>query len=160
MTIRPAGPTDAPLILELIREHADMYGQLLQVATTVEDVERFVVGPDAVARDLIIEVAGDDGEPVVAGHAVWAPSFSTWAGRPGIWLEDLYLRPAFRGLGLGSELLRHLRSMTDGRVEWEVRVGNDKAKAVYERVGAKELEGWTRMRWVAERTAAVNEEST
>jgi GNAT superfamily N-acetyltransferase len=148
MPIREAGPQDAGIIHQLICEHAEMYDRRAEVACTVDDVSRHILGPDAVARGLVIEL--DDGTGTVAGQAVWIPTFSTWAGRPGIWLDDLYIRPPYRGRGLGSATLRHLRAMTDGRLEWEVRAGNDKAQALYRRMGATEIGEWTRMRWLAE----------
>jgi GNAT superfamily N-acetyltransferase len=83
----------------------------------------------------------------IAGLALWFPTFSTFLGRPGIWLEDLFVRPPFRGRGHGLALLQELRSMTDGRVEWAVLDWNEPSIRFYESLGARAVHGWTRYRW-------------
>ena len=85
--------------------------------------------------------------PEVAGFALWFPTFSTFTGQAGIWLEDLYVRPAWRGRGLGLAFLTHLRGLSDGRVEWAVLDWNEPAIGFYRSLGAGPVKGWTRFRW-------------
>ena len=92
-------------------------------------------------------LACDDTDGTVVGMALWFPTFSTFLGRPGIWLEDLFVRAEARGNGHGLALLQHLRGLTDGRVEWAVLDWNTPSIEFYERLGARPLEGWTRYRW-------------
>ena len=89
-------------------------------------------GPDPAASVSIAEVDG-----AVAGMALWFRTFSTFLGEPGIWLEDLFVRPDHRGSGVGAALLHHLRSLTAGRVEWSVLDWNREAIEFYERLGAR-----------------------
>ncbi len=87
----------------------------------------------------------------MAGWQAWPsrfPTFSTWMGRAGIWLEDLFVRPEFRGNGIGGDLLHHLRSLTDARVEWNVLDWNESAIGFYRSLGAEPTEGWTTYRWL------------
>jgi GNAT superfamily N-acetyltransferase len=144
--IRDARPADVPDIHALMVEHAAHEGAADQIALTPEGLARSLFGPESTVRALIAEPAGEPG--VVAGTALWYPTFSTWAGRSGIWLEDLYLRPRYRRHGLGRALLADLRSRTDGRVEWDVLRGNDDAAAFYRSLGAVAVEQWTRYRWL------------
>jgi GNAT superfamily N-acetyltransferase len=108
-------------------------------------VGRWLFSPGAVASVLI--ASPDDTPDAVAGMALWFPTFSTFLGTPGIWLEDLFVRPAFRGRGFGLALLQALRAMTDGRVEWAVLDWNEPSIRFYESLGARPVEGWTRYRW-------------
>ena len=84
----------------------------------------------------------------MAGFALWFRTFSTFLGRPGIWLEDLFVRPSSRGRGHGRALLDALRELTDGRVEWAVLDWNESSIAFYESLGARPVPGWTRYRWL------------
>jgi GNAT superfamily N-acetyltransferase len=95
------------------------------------------------AQDLVIE----DGNGGLAAHALWYPTFSTFLGRTGIWLEDLYVRPEHRRKGYGRELLTFLRQQTQGRLEWDVLEWNAPAMDFYQRLGARPMAGWTRYRW-------------
>jgi GNAT superfamily N-acetyltransferase len=141
--IRPAVEADVPEILALIRELAD-YEQLAdQVAVTGEDLARALFGPGAVVHDSVVE----DGNGGLAGHALWFRTFSTFLGKTGIWLEDLYVRPAQRRRGHATALLAHLREQTEGRVEWEVLEWNAPAIDFYQRLGARPMGGWTKYRW-------------
>jgi GNAT superfamily N-acetyltransferase len=136
-------PSDAAEIAALIRELAEYERLAHEAVATFEDVERAIFGADPVAR---VTMAEHDG--VVAGFALWFPTFSTFLGRDGIWLEDLFVRPAYRRLGLGVALLQDLRSRTTGRVEWAVLDWNQPAIDFYERLGAEPVPGWTRFRWL------------
>ena len=89
----------------------------------------------------------DDGS--VAGHALWFRTFSTFLGKTGIWLEDLYVRPAHRRQGHAGALMADLRARTEGRVEWEVLEWNADAIDFYQGLGARPDGGWTSYRWVA-----------
>jgi GNAT superfamily N-acetyltransferase len=79
--------------------------------------------------------------------ALWFRTFSTFLGVPGIWLEDLFVRPAFRGRGLGRALLEDLFERSPGRVEWAVLDWNEPSIAFYRSLGAEPVDGWTRYRW-------------
>ena len=85
--------------------------------------------------------------PYYMGFALWYRTFSTFLGRPGIWLEDLFVREEHRSRGYGRALLDALRSRTDGRVEWAVLDWNEPSIEFYQRLGARPVEGWTRYRW-------------
>jgi GNAT superfamily N-acetyltransferase len=90
-------------------------------------------------------IAEHDG--MVAGMALFYRTFSTWLGAEGIWLEDLFVRPAFRRQGYGHALLDALRARTAGRVEWAVLDWNTPAQDFYRSIGAAPVEGWTIWRW-------------
>ncbi len=142
LCIAPAQPADAALIVALVRELAE-YERLLQdVRITPDDVHRDLFGPRAFAEAVIARV-GD--EP--AGFALWFHNYSTFAGRPGLYLEDLFVRPAFRGRGYGEALLRYLARVTVergcARFEWSVLDWNEPAIAFYRKLGAVPMDDWT-----------------
>jgi GNAT superfamily N-acetyltransferase len=142
--IRPAVSTDLDAICELILALAD-YEQLSDEVQLDPDVVReHLFGAEPVARVTIATAE----EGVVVGFALWFRTFSTFLGRPGIWLEDLFVRPEHRGRGYGGELLRDLRARTDGRVEWAVLDWNRSAIDFYESLGARAVAGWTTYRWL------------
>ncbi len=101
-------------------------------------------GPEPAAHVLLAETA--DGS--VAGYALWYWTFSTFLGRRGIWLEDLFVRPCHRRSGYARALLGGLRDRTDGRVEWAVLDWNEPAIALYRSLGAEPVGGWARYRWL------------
>ncbi len=90
----------------------------------------------------------EDADGVLAGHALWYRTFSTFLGQTGIWLEDIFVRPEHRRQGHATALLQHLREQTDGRLEWEVLEWNQPAMDFYQRLGARPMGGWTRYRWI------------
>ena len=141
--IRPAVEGDIPHLVDMIRELAEYENLLHQVTITEEDLARTLFAPDAVVFDSVVE----DGSGGLAAHALWYRTFSTFLGRTGIWLEDLYVRPEHRRKGYASALLTHLRMITDGRLEWEVLEWNAPAMDFYQRLGARPMAGWTRFRW-------------
>lgn len=146
MPVRPAEPSDVPALAALVLELAEYERMTDEVVATEADLGRWLFGPDPVLRAA---VASPGGAPdVVAGMALWYPTYSSFLGRPGIWLEDLYVRPAHRGEGLGRALLDHLRALTDGRLEWAVLDWNQTAIDFYESLGARPVDGWTRYRWL------------
>ena len=143
-TIRTAGPDDLDDILALVRELAEYERAADEVVLDPHEFGENVFGEGAVAGVLLAELDGQ-----LAGMALWFPTFSTWLGKAGIWLEDLFVRPEFRGNGIGGDLLHHLRAMTDGRIEWNVLDWNESAIGFYRSIGARPIEGWTTYRWLA-----------
>jgi GNAT superfamily N-acetyltransferase len=142
-SIRDAAADDLDQIGQLIVELAEYEEAADEVAFDRDELAQHLFGPTPAAHVLIAEA--EPGE--VAGMALWFPTFSTWLGRPGIWLEDLFVRPDFRGRGLGRALLEAVRARTDGRVEWAVLDWNQPAIDFYESLGARAVDGWTRYRW-------------
>jgi GNAT superfamily N-acetyltransferase len=141
-TIAPATRNDVPLILALIRELA-VYEQLEhEVVATEEMLAATLFGPRP-AAEVVIAYAGD--EP--AGFALFFQTFSTFLGRPGLYLEDLYVVPKWRRQGLGRQLLAHLACIAVdrgyGRMEWSVLNWNEMALRVYRAVGATPMTSWT-----------------
>lgn len=143
MEVRDARPDDLDQICALIGELAAYEGLEDQVTFAPATVAAHLFGERPVVHVLLAE---DDGE--VTGFALWFPTFSTFLGRPGIWLEDLFIRPHARHRGHGRALIERLRSMTDGRVEWSVLDWNEPAIAFYDRLGAHPVDGWTTYRWL------------
>lgn len=144
MAVREARRGDADEICALIEEHAAHEGKDDLVLDRAA-MSRHLFGPHPKAWVLL---AHPDDEPgTVAGFAFCSWNFSTWEGRPGIWLDDLYVRPEFRRFGFGRQLLDALRARTDGRVEWEMQETNSAAAAFYARLGAEPVPGWVRYRW-------------
>ena len=141
--IRPAAPDDIPLILEFIRGLAEYEKMLDQVAATPDGLRASLFPADRVpvARCVIGSIDG-----VPAGFALYFFNFSTFLGRPGLYLEDLFVKPEFRGDGLGKALLVHLARIANahgcGRMEWAVLDWNAPAIAFYESLGAKRLREW------------------
>ena len=140
--IRAALPADVPVLLQLVRELA-AYEKQPEAAVAVEaDLTAALFGEQPVAG---CHVATQDGD--VVGFALWYPTFSTWTGRPGLWLEDLFVRPQARGTGLGRELLVALaRTAVDRgwtRFEWWVLDWNTPAHGFYRSLGAHPEDDWT-----------------
>jgi GNAT superfamily N-acetyltransferase len=144
--IRPARPDDVPTILALIRELAAYEREPDAVVATEAGLKAALFDERAALFGLIAEHPGDDG-PVIAGFALWFLNFSTWVGRHGIYLEDLYVRPELRGHGYGRQLLVELARIADergyGRVEWAVLDWNESAHRFYESLGAARMQEWT-----------------
>ncbi len=140
--IRLATPYDAPMIRQLVQELADYEQEPDAVEATEQDLHDALFGSDPVAS---CHVAEHDGE--VVGFALWYVTFSTWLGQPGLWLEDLFVRPEARGSGLGKQLLVTLaqeavhRGWT--RFEWWVLDWNTPAQGFYRSLGARPEEDWT-----------------
>lgn len=144
-TIRPATRRDAPLILDFIMELAVYEKAAHEVVATVEDIERSLFEPGTPARALICE---DGDRPI--GYVVYFYSYSTWLGKKGLYLEDLYVTPSARGRGAGKLLLRHLAALAVeegcGRFEWSVLDWNRPAIDFYRSFGAQPQEEWVRYR--------------
>ena len=146
MPIRPAEPSDLPEIAALISELAEYEEMTDEVVWELPQLERELFGPEPAAHVLL--AVADDG--AVAGMALWFRTFSTFLGRSGIWLEDLFVRPGHRRNGYGLALIQQLRTMTDGRVEWVVLDWNTSALSFYDGLGAAPVPGWIRYRWAPE----------
>src|SRR5215813_13719364 len=144
--IRAAAEPDVPLIATLIRELAEYERLLDSVCMTEERLRSALFGPHRYAEVSIAE--DPTGEPL--GFALFFHNFSTFLGLPGIYLEDLFVRPAHRGLGVGRTLLQHLARVAGergcGRLEWSVLDWNEPALGFYRRLGARAIEGWTAYR--------------
>ena len=140
--IRAASGDDIPLILGFITELAAYEHLSYIVVATEDDLRAALFGARPSAEVLIGEI---DGEP--AGFALYFQSFSTFAGRPGLYLEDLFVRPTYRRRGLGMGFLVRLAQIAVernyGRMEWAVLDWNEMALSVYRRVGAEALNDWT-----------------
>ena len=146
MPVRAAAPADVPVLLELVRELAAYEREPDAVEATEELLAVALFGPAPVAS---CSVALDDRGGVV-GFALWYVTFSTWKGRPGLWLEDLFVRPAARGTGLGRALLSELaRTCVERgypRFEWWVLDWNAPAIGFYRSLGAVPQDEWTTFR--------------
>jgi GNAT superfamily N-acetyltransferase len=142
LEIRRATEDHVPLILSLIKELAEYERLSHEVVATEEMLRESLFGERPVAEILICHHAG---EP--AGFALFFHSFSTFLGKPGICLEDLYVKPEFRGVGIGRALLVHLarlaRERDCGRLEWSVLDWNEPAIGFYKGLGASPVSGWT-----------------
>jgi GNAT superfamily N-acetyltransferase len=142
LAIAPATRGDAGLILELIRELAAYEKLSHVVAATEDDLARTLFGAVPAAE---VRIARWNGEP--AGFALFFPNYSTFLGKPGLYLEDLFVRPAFRGHGIGKALLRELATIAVargyGRIEWWVLDWNEPAIGFYRKLGAEPMSDWT-----------------
>ena len=145
LNIRTATSNDIPLILQFIRELAEYEKAPEQAVATPEDLVRHGFSADPKFRALIAE--WDSGP---AGFALFFYHFSTWVGRPTLFLEDLFVRPRFRGKGIGKALLLRLAKLAVqegcGRFEWQVLDWNTPAIEFYESLGAKVMKEWLTMR--------------
>jgi GNAT superfamily N-acetyltransferase len=142
LTIDAARPADIPMILTLIGELAEFERLAHEVVATEASLSEALFGPRPAAETVVARVAGE-----VAGFALFFHNFSTFIGRAGLYLEDLYVRPAFRGQGVGRELLAHVARLAAtrgcGRMEWAVLNWNRRAIGFYESLGAKPVNDWT-----------------
>ncbi|MBR0899876.1 GNAT family N-acetyltransferase [Bradyrhizobium tropiciagri] len=142
LTIRRARPDEAGLVFSLVRELADYEKLLHEVHASEADIAEALFGANP---RLFCDIAEWNGEP--AGFAVWFVNFSTFAGRHGIYLEDLFVRPALRGKGIGKALLVHLAQhcLANGwsRLQWAVLDWNAPSIAFYKSLGAEMMDEWT-----------------
>ncbi|UIJ46460.1 GNAT family N-acetyltransferase [Sphingomonas cannabina] len=140
--IRPAVPADVPTILRLVRELAEYEREPDAVVATEAMLAEALFGNRPAAEAVIAEVDG-----AAAGFALFFHNFSTWTGRRGIYLEDLYVTPEARGLGIGKALLRHIAALAVergcGRFEWAVLDWNEPAIRFYDACGAESMDEWT-----------------
>jgi len=140
--IRDAAPDDVPVILELIHALAAYEREPDAVEATAVDIHEALFSRDPSAG-CQVALVGDE----VVGFALWYRTFSTWQGKPGIWLEDLFVRPEHRGAGLGKALLLSLAQIAVrrgwGRFEWWVLDWNEPAHGFYRSLGARPEDEWT-----------------
>jgi GNAT superfamily N-acetyltransferase len=137
----PAQASDVPIILEMIKALAE-YEQLThEVVATEDDLRQSLFGPRP-AGEVVLAYAGDT--PI--GFALFFHNFSTFLGRHGLYLEDLFVVPEWRGKGVGKQLLAHIAAIAEsrkcGRMEWAVLDWNESAIAFYRRMGAHVLDDW------------------
>jgi len=151
---RQAVPGDEALILRLIRELADYENMLDQVETDEAALQLALFGPKQRAEALIIEV---DAGPV--GFSLWHYSFSTFSGAPSLYVEDVYVREAHRGGGIGRAVFKHLAgiALAQGckRMDWSVLDWNAPAIGFYRSIGAQPIEGWTGQRLTGDALTAL-----
>ena len=154
MTIRPAAADEMPLVLSFIRELAVYEHLEHEVVATAQDLEAALSGPRPYAE---VAFACVDGVPL--GFALFFHNFSTFRGKPGIYLEDLFVEPALRGKGIGKALLVRLaeiaRERGYGRLEWSVLDWNRPAIDFYRSLGAEAKAEWTTYRLSGERLKSL-----
>lgn len=149
MIYRPIQPSDCEAVCGLIRELA-VYEKLEHLmAISAADLQRDLFGPNPVIRAIVAEKEGE-----VVGYAIFFRSYSTFLGKSGIWLEDLYVKQSLRGGGIGKRLLQEVgkvaRDEGAGRLEWSVLDWNEPAIGFYRRLGADILGDWRICRLDAE----------
>ena len=142
LTIRPPRAQDVPLILQLIRELAEFENLAHQVVATENSLRESLFGSRRVAEALVGLWSGE-----MVSYAIFFDTFSTFLGKPGLYLEDLYVKPTHRSRGIGGALLREVASIAVecdcGRLEWSVLDWNERALSFYRELGADPVSGWT-----------------
>jgi GNAT superfamily N-acetyltransferase len=141
--LRPVTEHDVPILLRLVKALAE-YERLTElVVATADELRRGLCGPDSIAQ-AVLAWSGDE----AVGFAVWYETFSTFRGRKGLYLEDIFVVPEHRGRGLGKALIQHVAAIAcqQGcfRLEWEVLRWNTPAIGFYERLGARRDDAWDR----------------
>jgi GNAT superfamily N-acetyltransferase len=158
ITIRPATPADVSLVLAFVRELAEYEKAADQVVATEALLREDLFGPRPVCEAILGEIDG-----VPQGFALFFHNFSTWVGRRGIYLEDLFVRPPARGLGLGARLLSRVAAIACergcARLDWAVLDWNEPAIGFYKKLGARALTEWTTFRLTGESLRALAERS-
>ena len=154
--IREARETDCDAMMELVKELALYEKAPEQVVTTVEEIQASLFASDSKTEALICEI-----DNKVAGYAVFFTSYSTWLGRNGIYMEDLYVTPEFRGRGAGKALLRTIAQLAVkrecGRLEWSVLDWNQPAIDFYLSIGAQPQDERVRYRLTGDALRAFAE---
>lgn len=142
MRIRSALISEAPIILQLIKELAEFEKAPDEVVATEAELIATIFAANPSVFCELVEVDSE-----IAGMAIWFLNYSTWQGRHGIYLEDLYIRPEFRGRGYGKALLKHLAGICNergyGRFQWWVLDWNSPAIEFYRSLGAEAMSEWT-----------------
>ena len=155
--LRRAEPADVPAILELIHELAVYEREPDAVKNTAEDLTEALFGDHPAVFAHVVEDSAA-GSSAVVGFALWFLNYSTWEGTHGIYLEDLYVRPAARGRGYGKALLAELARIAVergyARVEWAVLKWNEPSIGFYRSLGARPMEEWDTFRLTGEALAA------
>ncbi|HSY17567.1 MAG TPA: GNAT family N-acetyltransferase [Candidatus Acidoferrales bacterium] len=145
ITLAPVTPAEIPVLLELIRELAKFEKLEHEFTATAESLHAAFFGPQPAAGALLARV---DGEP--AGYAIYFSTFSSFTGRAGLWLDDLYVLPQFRKRGLGRRLIEAVARLAAergcGRFEWIALDWNERALEFYRSLGAQTLDEWVLLR--------------
>lgn len=154
LSIRPARPGEAGLVLSFVKELAEYEKLLDEVVASEADIAESLFGD---SPRVFCDIAEWDGEPV--GFALWFYTYSTFKGRHGIWLEDLFVRPGQRGRGIGKALMARLarRCVEEGlpRLAWWVLNWNEPSRVFYRSIGAKAQDEWTVKRLEGEALARL-----
>lgn len=154
MRLRPAEPGDVPVLLQFIRELAEYERALDEMRMDEAQLHGMMFGAKPLAEALVVEF---DSAP--QGAALWFESFNTWTGRPSLYIEDVYVRPAFRGHGAGRAVFAYLAALAVERdyrrVEWSVLDWNVSAIGFYESLGAECQSEWKKYRLSGERLRAL-----
>ena len=157
--LRPATEADCDLILSFIKELAEYEKLSHEVVADAAMLHEHLFGNRRIAEVIIA-----DYEEQAVGFALFFYNFSTFLGRPGMYLEDLYVQPAYRGKGIGEALLKYLAKLAVdrecGRLEWSVLNWNEPAISFYERMGAVPMDEWTVYRLTGSALTAAAERST
>jgi GNAT superfamily N-acetyltransferase len=158
-TINKITPSEIPALLELIRELARFEKLEHEVTATVDTLTEAFFGPNPAAGALVAQSGAE-----IVGYAIYFFTFSSFVGRPGVWLEDVYVRPAFRQQGLGRALVEAVASVgaerNCGRYEWTALNWNKNALDFYKRLGAQVMDEWVLLRTNADAMRSLAEEFT
>ena len=141
VNVRPAAKDDIASIHGLIAELADFESLQHQFVATIEDLEQGLTGAHSAAEALVAEMSCG-----IVGYAIFFPSYSTFIGKEGLWLEDLYVQPDFRGQGVGKALILAVNALAQERgcqrLEWSVLDWNERAIKFYQSLGADVMSEW------------------
>jgi GNAT superfamily N-acetyltransferase len=142
MKIRPAQPQEVGIVLQLIHDLAEYEKAPNEVEATEREILETIFSSDPKVFCDLVEVDGE-----IAGMVIWFLNYSTWQGKHGIYLEDLFIKPKYRGRGYGKALLKHLAKICDekgyGRFQWWVLDWNSPAIEFYRSLGAVAMDEWT-----------------
>jgi GNAT superfamily N-acetyltransferase len=157
--IRSATPADVPTLHALICELADFEKLRHALTATEADLQRALFGERPCAEAILAEIAGAGSEKSAVGYALFFQNYSTFVGMPGLYLEDLYVRPAARGSGVGRALFldvaRRAHERGCGRMEWTALDWNERAIRFYEGLGARQMSDWRLFRLDQQGLAAL-----
>ena len=157
LRIAPAHEGEAPTVLAFIRKLAEYEKLADEVLATEECLRIWLFGPHSVAEVILAYL-----DEVPVGFAIFFPNFSTFLGRPGLYLEDLFVEPAYRGAGIGRAILAYLATLTQergyGRLEWAVLNWNQPAIDFYKGLGAVPMNDWTTFRLAGDALVRAGEQ--
>lgn len=145
-TLRPAQPSDIPVLFDLIQSLAE-YEKLAHAVTgNITQLEAHLFGERPYAESIIAEIILPEKPPIAVGYSLFFYNYSTFLTKPGIYLEDLFVLPEYRGKGIGKAMIKYLAKMAIdrdfGRIEWSVLDWNEKAIGFYQNMGADILPDW------------------
>ena len=159
VAIAPVTAAEVPVLLELIHELARFEHLEHEVQATVESLQSSLFGPQAVAGALFVSCDGE-----IAGYAIYFFTFSSFVGRAGLWLEDVYVRPPFRKRGLGRSLIEAVARIgaerNCGRFEWTALNWNEPALGFYRGLGARVMNEWVLLRMNSEDLRRLRQKSS